>query len=168
MIDMIRPHYLDASALVKLIAKDDSEKDGRDAVVSYYRRKTASVWATSYSIAETLSVFKGMHKGKRITLDEYLDYVRRFLQTIVGQNLREDKQMSVLSPAVRDEAERLIKTYPIDFLDAFQLVTIMQGKWRNFRGKSKPLLITADKKLSAAARAEGLDAWDCINEPAPD
>jgi hypothetical protein len=34
-------------------------------------------------------------------------------------------------------------------------------------GQSKPILITADKKLAKAARVEGLRVWDVLNEPEP-
>jgi predicted nucleic acid-binding protein len=87
----------------------------------------------------------------RIARSEYKHYVREFLKLTIGLNLRID-EVQVLSPVVRDEFERLIDTYDIDFLDCFQLVTIMHGKYRVLVDRSKSLLITADKKLAEAAR----------------
>jgi predicted nucleic acid-binding protein len=166
MTDMIRVLYLDASALVKLVADDADELPGRDAVRKYYWAHIAHVYSTSYSITEALSAFKVKYVRGRIARDLYKRYVREFLKLTIGSNLRID-ELQILSPVVRNEFERLIDTYDIDFLDCFQLVTIMHGKYRIFVGRSKSLLITADKKLAEAARKENVDAWYCVDEPAP-
>jgi predicted nucleic acid-binding protein len=166
MSDSIRASYLDASALVKLVADDVDELPGRDAVRAYYWPHAANVYATSYSIAEALSAFKLKYVRGRIVRDEYKHYVREFLKLTIGLNLRID-EVQILSPVVRNESERLIDLYDIDFLDCFQLVTIMHGQYRVMVGRSKSLLITADKKLAEVARKENVDAWYCVDEPAP-
>ena len=65
------------------------------------------------------------------------------------------------------EAERLIKQHKIDFLDCFQIVTILHGKFRVLGPDSKSILITADRALAKAARAEGARVWECTSEPPP-
>jgi predicted nucleic acid-binding protein len=164
MTQLVRALYLDASALVKLVADDVDELPGRDAVRAYYWPHAAHVYSTSYSITE--AAFKLKYVRRRIPRDKYKQYVREFLKLTIGLNLRID-EVQILSPVVRNEFERLIDTYDIDFLDCFQLVTIMHGKYRVLVGGSKSLLITADKKLAEAARKESVDVWYCVDEPAP-
>lgn len=161
----VKAHYLDASALVKLVADDPDEEPGRDALRKYYREHS-SRYATSYCVTEAFSAFKGKFVRGRITEDQYIKYVQDFIRTVIGANL-EINEVSILSPVVHSEAERLIRTYKIDFLDCFQIVTILQGQFRYLGPQSKSILITADRGLATAARAEGARVWECTSEPAP-
>lgn len=167
-MDWCKPHYLDASALVKLVAEDPDEESGRDAFRKYYWSHTASLYATSYCFTEALSVFKGKYLHHKITEDQYIECVRKFIRLTVGANLRVGNEVSILLPEVADEAERLIKAHKIDFLDAFQLVTILHGPFQVLGPNSKSILITADEGLAKAARAENVRVWQCRTEPAPD
>jgi predicted nucleic acid-binding protein len=161
------PHYLDASALVKLVADDDSEEPGREVLRKYYWQHTANMYATSYCITEALSAFKGKRAKKVITEDQYISYVQTFIRLFLGANLRQD-DVPILSPIVFSETERLIKKYEIDFLDCFQIVTIMHGQFCHSGPNDQSILITADADLAKAARAEGARVWECRTEPAPD
>jgi predicted nucleic acid-binding protein len=166
----VRCHYMDASALVKLIADDDSEKDGREALRDYYWKNTANMYATSHSVTEALSIFKGKYKRGIIQRHEYTRYVDKFLLRTIGANLRvqdDQERLPILSPTVRDEAKKLIENYDIDFFDAFQLVVIKRGQFQHMVGGSQTLLITADRDLARAARAEKLSAWCCLDEASP-
>jgi predicted nucleic acid-binding protein len=162
----VKAHYLDASALVKLVADDPDEEPGRDVLRRYYREHSCR-YATSYCVTEAFSAFKRKFVRGQITEDQYIRYVRDFIQAVVGANLQIDDEVSVLSPVVLSEAERLIKTYEIDFLDCFQIVTILQGQFRFLGPESKSILITGDRDLAKAARAEGARVWECTSEPAP-
>lgn len=162
----VRAHYFDASALVKLVADDPEEALGRDILREYYWQHPANLYATSFSITEALSAFKGkFHRGK-ITESQYIRYVREFIRQTIGANLRID-EVPILSPVVVSEAERLIKAHKIDFLDCFQIVTIMHGQFKVLGPNSQSILITADHGLAKAARAEGARVWECTSEPAP-
>lgn len=158
-------HYLDASALVKLVANDPAEKPGRDAVRKYYHEH-ANMYATSYSVAETFSAFKGEFVRGEIAQNEYIKDVREFIRIVLGVHLQID-EVPILSPDVFSEAERLIKAHGIDFLDCFQIVTILRGRFRVLGPQSKSILITADRNLAKAARAEHARVWECTSEPAP-
>lgn len=160
-----KAHYLDASALVKLVADDAAEEPGRDALRKYYRDH-ASRYATSYSITEAISVFKRMFLDRRIDQAAYIRYVKDFMNGVIGCNLEID-EVDILNPIVMNEAERLIRKHGIDFLDCFQIVTILHGKYHVLGLDSKSILITADKDLAKAARAEGARVWECTSEPAP-
>ena len=166
-IKYCKANYFDASALVKLIADDPDEAPGRDALRKYYWSNTASVYATAYSVTETLSAFKRKHLSGKISDNVYLDYINKFLQRTIGTNLRVDDTVSILSPVVRTEAERLFQVYKIDFLDCFQIVTIKHGQFRFLEADSKSILITADRALARAARSEDVKVWECTTESAP-
>jgi predicted nucleic acid-binding protein len=161
----VKAHYLDASALVKLVADDPDEEPGRSLLRKYYREHS-NRYATSYCVTEALSAFKTKFLRGKITENEYLKYVQTFIRTVIGANLQID-EVSILSPTVLSETERLIKTYKIDFLDCFQIVTILQGTFRHLGPESKSILITGDRDLAKAARAEGAKVWECTSEPAP-
>ncbi len=161
-----KTHYLDASALVKLVAEDPDEEPGRDAVRKYYWGNRDSVYATSYCVTETFSAFKTKSLRHRITEDQYIKYILEFRRLILGVNLRID-DVPILSPIVSTEAERLIKKHKIDFLDSFQIVTILHGRFRVLGPNSQSILITADRDLAKAARAEGAKVWECTTEHAP-
>jgi predicted nucleic acid-binding protein len=146
----VKAHYLDASALVKLVADDQDDEKGRDALRDYYWKHPASMYATSYCVAETLGVFKRKQLHKKITNDEYIQYVQKFIHRIVGVNLRID-ELSVLSPVVLSESEDLFRTHGIDIIDSLQIVTVLHGQYRILAHDSKTILITADEKLAEAA-----------------
>lgn len=116
----VKVHYLDASALVKLVADDPDEEPGRDALRRYYHSH-ACRYATSYCATEAFSAFKLKFLRKQITEDQYIQSVRDFIQRVIGGNLQID-EVPILSPVVFTEAERLIKAYKIDFIDCFQLL----------------------------------------------
>jgi predicted nucleic acid-binding protein len=162
----VRAHYFDASALVKLVADDSDEEPGREVLRKYYRDHS-NRYATSYCVTEALSAFKTKYLRKKITQSEYIRYVKEFLRLVIGANLEID-EVHILTPIVRTEAERLIQTHGIDFLDCFQIVTIMQGRFRHLVDRSQSILITADRALAEAARAEGARVWECTSEPAPE
>lgn len=158
-------HYLDASALVKLVADDPDEEPGRDVLRQYYR-ENSSMYATSYCVTEAFSAFKWKFRRGRITEDQYIKYVKEFIHGVIGTSLRID-EVPILKPPVSTEAERLIQKYKIDFIDCFQIVTILHGQFRFLCNDSKSILITADHALAEAARAEGARVWEVTSEPAP-
>jgi predicted nucleic acid-binding protein len=166
MISYSRIHYLDASALVKLVADDPDEAPGRDIFRKYYWEHPASLYATSFCFAEALSAFKGRYLRKKITEGQYIEYVLAFVRQTRGANLRIDDEISILAPVVATEVKRLIRAHKIDFIDCLQIVTIMHGQFKMIAAHSK-ILITADRGLAKAARSEGARVWECTSEPAP-
>ncbi|GAC1666982.1 MAG: hypothetical protein NVS9B4_22780 [Candidatus Acidiferrum sp.] len=158
--------YFDASALVKLVADDPSEEQGREALRKYYWGNVSSLYATPCCVVETFSVFKRKFARNEITEEQYLKYVQTFIRQFLGANLRQD-QVPVLSPIVFSETERLVKTYKLDFVDCLQIVTIMRGQFGVLGPNSQSILITADDGLAVAARSEGARVWHCRTEPPP-
>jgi predicted nucleic acid-binding protein len=150
---------------VKLVADDPGEEPGRDAFRKYYWQH-ANMYATSYCFAEALSAFKRKFLRKEITESQYIANIREFIRLSLGTNLCID-EVPILDPKVIGEAERLIKTYKIDFLDCFQIVTIMHGRFSVLGPNSQSLLITADKELADVALRERVRVWNCRIEPSP-
>jgi predicted nucleic acid-binding protein len=164
-IYLVKAHYFDASALVKLVADDPDDEPGRDVLRKYYREHS-NRYATSYCVTEAFSAFKRKYLGKRIVKSQYIKYIRDFINSVVGANLQVD-EVPVLTPIVFSEAERMISKYDIDFIDCFQVVTILHGRYRHMVGGSASILVTADQRLAAVARDEGVRVWECTTEPPP-
>ncbi|HEV2495661.1 MAG TPA: hypothetical protein VG204_21595 [Terriglobia bacterium] len=162
-----KAHYLDASALVKLVDDGAGESKGRDALRKYYNEHT-SMYSTSYCLAEAFGVFKRKFLGHEITEDQYVKYIQDLIGRTVGWKLQID-EVDILLPIVSSEAKRLISKWKrkVDFLDCLQVVTLLHGRKRVLVGESKSILITADKDLVKIARAEGARVWECESEPAP-
>ncbi len=158
-------HYLDASALVRLIADDPDEMPGRVALQRYYWNHP-NMYATSYCVVEALSAFKLKFKRHKIIEDQYVKFVEDFIRTVVGANLMID-EVSILLPRIISEAQRLIRRHRIDFIDSIQIVTILHGRFSPLDEDPKSILITADLDLAKAARAEGARVWEIGSEPAP-
>jgi predicted nucleic acid-binding protein len=157
----IRTHYLDASAIVKLLI----DEDGSVALRAYLGPHATRV-TTSLCFAETLGVLKAKHAHNHINAEEYLAACEELMAHLRCQTLTIE-DIGISKRVVFDEVERLGKAHALDLSDACQLLTLRRGALSFLEGDSRPILVTADKKLAAAAKAEGLRAWDCMHEPAP-
>ena len=156
--------YLDASALVKLVADDRDEEPGRDAVRKY-RLNRGNMFATPYCVAEALSVFKRkfLSKPRKISREDYKKYVKAFLTVIANLTIEEPEfsdWSGIGTPNLRTlrllrEAETLLGKHGLDFVDCVQIANILHGRYSPFCGDSQSILITADRDLAKAARAEG-------------
>lgn len=167
--------YLDASALVKLVADDPDEKPGREAVRKYCRNR-ANLMATPYCVAEALSVFKRKFLTKKISREDYKKYVQAFLNTVIANLTIEEPEFSKYRgigsrklPILKllREAEVLLNKNDLDFIDCVQIAEILHGKDSRLGGDSQSILITADRDLAKAARAEGAKVWECTSECPP-
>jgi predicted nucleic acid-binding protein len=137
----------------------------RNTLRRYYLEHSRPVYTTSFCVAEAFGAFKRKFQRKRISEEQYLIYVRNFIR-VIGNTFRID-DVPILLPLVTSEVERLVAKYQIDFVDCFQIVTLMQGQFKVLVGESQSILITADRELAKAARAEGVRVWECTSEAAP-
>ena len=156
-------HYLDASAMVKIIANDPDEDLGRKALCDYYFANSM-YRASSFCVAEALSAFKLKWLRERCSQDEYFRNVREFFRLVLSPLRVEECSLAV---QVQQEAERLMQAYQLDFVDSIQIVTLLKGTYSGLVGSSQSLFITADRALAVAARQEGARVWDCTSEAAP-
>lgn len=152
----LRPNYLDASILVKLVVDEDYSARVRDYVFA-----PSQSWrlCTSYCYIEGLGTLKLKHCRGELSQRAYIAASRRMMRLV------KDEEIRILPgdlPSFRAfaEAERIVKAYGIDFLDAFQVLSVRES-WPYLAPPSQPLLVTADSGLAKAAKREGLLAWCC-------
>lgn len=158
----LRANCFDASALLKLYVPEE----GSDILREYWGRESTK-FTTSLCFYETLSLLKVCHfYRKTIDLETYkkatLDLCSWF--AAVSESIRE---LLFLSPEVFFSAQKKAELYKLDLSDAFQLLSVKEGFFSRMSGESKTILVTADKKLANAARAEGLRVWNLLEEPVP-
>lgn len=167
MIDYGRLHFLDASALVKLLLHPDIKEAGSDNLASY-RRSHSNFGTISFCITEALSVIKAKHfsgnRNRSLSLDGYLVVANR-LKTILEHGTIMTHEFDFVRNDHFAEACRIVENYNIDLIDAFQILSVKSGTFSDLSGKSQTLLITADKTLSDAGRKEGIKTWYCIDDP---
>jgi len=149
---------------VKIVAEDSDEAPGRDAFRRYFYSHP-TMRTSSFCVAETLSAFKNKWLRGRIEEAQYVTYLGEFFR--LGLSRIEIEDFPLLSPLLYSEAKRLIKEHGIDFIDGLQIVTLLHGRFRGLAGESQSILITADRGLAAAARAERARVWECTTDPPP-
>lgn len=161
-MELTRIHYLDASAIVKLFINEP----GSEAVRSYFY-KNENFSTTYICFGEALGVFKDKFlRGANMDFEKYLFCAEDLISHVCRKAMSIDK-IDIIGQEAFDEVHRLVDTYSLDFSLALQLYTLKKGYLSTVAHDSEPILITADKKLSEAARSEKLRAWDCINETKP-
>jgi len=169
---MVKMHYLDASALIKLFVKEDDCDKIREFFLS-----NVNFCTTSLCLAEALSRIKGMWtKGKsgqtKLTMDEYLSSTRGLLgatHSLIKPHGKIEIDEKVLTDlSTHSIVEQLARDNKLDLSDALQLYTIKQGKYSHMGPESASVLITADKKLAAAARRMDIRVWNCSIEDVPE
>ena len=168
----IRIHYLDASAAVKLYVSEC----GSDALRSYFEKESHFLM-TSLCFSETIGVLKVKYLYREeLAEEDYFSACDELLAHAAGGSI-EIENVHDLDRSMFIQVERLAKQYnagkpkdkKLDIADVFQIVSIKQNCFSSLRQtESEPILITGDEALAAAARAEGLRVWNCVNEPPPE
>lgn len=155
-VDALRPNYLDASALIKLVI--DEEYSNRVRAYVFASEQSWRV-CTSYCFVEALGALKLRYKRGELSDRGYIAGSRSLVRLIKNDSVKliqGDFPFAASFP----EAERMVRIYEIDFLDAFQLISVKYS-WRYLASPSKPVLVTADGALSKAATAERVKCWYC-------
>jgi predicted nucleic acid-binding protein len=162
----IRTNYLDASAIIKLLIKEE----GSQEVVSYFNAHTVFT-TTSLCFGEALGGLSAKYKREEIEQEEYLRACEELLAHIRNSSI-EIHDAEISKPEVFNAVEDLIfdknlsKKKRLDLSDAFQLVTmrkVLAGVDR-----SSFLLITADKYLARVAKKdEGVCVWYVLGKSPP-
>ena len=161
-IKALRPNYLDASALVKLVI--DEEYSPRVRAFVFAPEQSWRV-CTIYCFVEALGALKRQHAQGQLSERSYIAGSRRLVRLAKNDYIKLIEG-DFPSAASFTEAEKMVKTHGIDFLDAFQLISV-KGSWRYLASPSQPILVTADGKLSEAAEKEGLKCWYCRETHGP-
>lgn len=152
----MRPYYLDASALVKLVIDEKYS----DRVRAYIHTADCS-WrvCTSLCFSEALGVLKRKLNEGDISKNSYVSGARRLI-SMVRESVVEVLKADFTSHSAFADAERMVNEYKLDFTDAFQLVSC-KSSWSDLGSLSQPILVTADGPLSKAAQKEGVRYWYC-------
>lgn len=156
-----KAHFLDASALVKLVV----EENGSESLRNYFNAN-ASFCTTPLCLGEALGALKGKWGRKEIEESAYFSATRRLIIDAWGKRIEID-DISFLTPTVHSEVENLAKKHTLDLSDALQIITIKNGRYSRLGPNSASVLITADAKLGTAAAQEGIRVWNCLQSTSP-
>ncbi len=158
----VRANCFDASALVKLYINEQ----GSDIIKNYFNSESTK-YTTPLCFYEALNVLKVKHfYRKEISADEYHDAT--FSLTAWFSHIAKDiKDLNFLSPIVFKNVQKVAKRHSLDLSDAFQILSVKEGFFSGLGDESKTVLVSADKKLSKAAKEEGLRVWYFLDEPKP-
>ena len=150
----LRPNYLDASALVKLVV--DEEYSSRVRAYVFAAEQSWRV-CTAYCFVEALGVLKRRNATGCLSDRGYIAGSRRLIHLTKDDSIKliEENFPTMVSFSA---AETLVKNHGIDFLDAFQLLSVKES-WKYLASPSAPILVTADAQLSKAATKERVKCW---------
>ncbi|ALQ50270.1 PIN domain-containing protein [Nitrosomonas ureae] len=154
-------HYLDASALVKVIV----DEEDHEPVRSFFFANT-NLGSTSLCVMEALGVLKAKWTHGRISEDTYFNSSRQLVQYASSKKI-EVEDIGLFSFQGLKAVQARAKKHSLDLSDALQLETILQGKYAHLGPNSASVLITADARLAAAAITEGIRVWNCIKDSQP-
>lgn len=162
---IIRTHYFDASALVKLLIKEDGSE-----TLHAYCEEHSNFRTTALCVAEALSVLKVKHfYRKEIDEENYFaasELLAGWISTLGGIEIEE---VNISDRSIFQDVEKLCKKYSLDLSDGLQIFTLKKGFFSVLTGDSTPILITADDRLADAVEAEGGRVWHVLkaNQPKP-
>ena len=158
----VRANCFDASALVKLYTTEQ----GSDIIKNYFNCEPTK-YTTPLCFYEALNVLKVKHfYRKEISAAEYHNATFS-LTAWFSHIVKYIKDLNFLSPIVFNNVQELAKKYSLDLSDAFQILSVKEGYFSHLSNESKTVLVSADKKLSQAAKGEGLRVWYFLNDPEP-
>ena len=168
-MNYIRKVFLDASALLAWILYPDKPEPGGERLTEYLCRPERQRYSNGSCLTEVFVRLKWMRYHGEITDSGY--FMRAYLlHTKIRNNTLKISEFNYWSNNFSNLALELVKKYEnkIDYLDAVQIVDVLEGPYKDFAGPSRTLLITNDKKLRDGARAEGVEVWFPAEEVEPD
>jgi hypothetical protein len=95
-----------------------------------------------------------------ITEDNYLSAIFVLQAYTEGRELQIDSDFRPDQPQMIVRLRELVLKHTIDFSDALQIYTVLNGKWQHNIPEWQPIFVTSDKALLKAAEAEGLRTWN--------
>ncbi len=160
---MISINYLDASAIIKLLIKED----GSNSIKEFFSAK-GNFYTTSLCLGEALGVLKRKRFFEKppITEEKYLAAADYLLTMIHDQSITVE-EVEISDHKIFSQIQCLVRKHSLDISDVFQIVTIKRGAFSKSFDISSFLLITADCTLAKAAISEGLKVWNCMVDPIP-
>jgi predicted nucleic acid-binding protein len=168
-MEYMRKVFLDASALITWLLYPDKPEPGGERLSKYLNRPGRQRYSNEPCLTEVLARLKWMRHYNEITDDGYFMRINLLKMRIEHKTLHISK-FNYWEKKYTDRALQLTKNHQnkIDFIDALQIVDILEGPFKTFSGPSRTLLITMDNELRNAAKAEGVDVWSPADEIEPD
>jgi len=165
----IRKVFLDASALITWLLYPDKPEPVGERLSKYLKRPERQRYSNEPCLTEVLVRLKWMRRYNEITDAGYFIRIGSLKRRIEHKTLHISK-FNYWEKKYTDRALQLTKNYQnkIDFIDALQIVDVLEGPFKIFLGPSRTLLITTDRNLRDAAKAEGVDVWFPADEIEPD
>jgi predicted nucleic acid-binding protein len=158
----IKASHLDASAAVKLVLQER----GSEHLSSYFAKR-AGFYITSVCLAEALGVFKRKRLRDEISEKQYLATCYLLLGYLRSPPRIRMDEIELSSLDTFAKAEEIARRHKLDLSDSLQLVSVKHGRSSSCVPGFKTVLITADRALASAAKAEGLRVWNCEEEATP-
>lgn len=166
-------HYLDACVAVKLVTKES----GHETIEEFIRENLDyPCLITEFAFYETLSALKGKwcRRDKNVPPDQKLNFEQyrcaiAVLDAYVDERLLQiDDEFCLNGSKIIYELGVMVKAHNIDYSDALQIHTVLNGKWSMSIGSgAAPVFVTTDEALSKAGKAMGLQTWWFGHEPHP-
>ena len=130
-------------------------------------RKAGWLCITSVCLAEALGVFKRKRLRDEISEKQYLATCYVLLGYLRSPPRIRVDEIELSSLDTFAKAEEIARRHKLDLSDSLQLVSVKHGRSSSCVPGFKTVLITADRALASAAKAEGLRVWNCEEEAAP-
>ncbi len=160
--DAVRANCFDASALVKRYVSENRSEELR-----VYWNREPTKFTTSLCFQEALTQLKVCHFYRKVLDREEYKKATLNLSAWYGAVSKKIPELDFLSPEVFFAAQRTAQKHGLDLSDAFQIHSVKEGFFSKMIGGSTTILVTADRELAKAAKAEGLRVWSILDEPAP-
>ncbi len=158
------PHYLDASVASKIFTKED-----RWRVIDTYVRENDNYhfWITEFVYYEILNVLKQQWQRNQISLDRYHSGIYELNSCIDEGLIQIDDDVDVKDLKHHLTIREIVNVYKIDYSDALQLITVLEGRWKNSVYECKTVFVSADSDLVEAARSLKMRVWHFGKEKPP-
>lgn len=160
-----RANFFDASALVKVYSREPGSKLVRD----YFLTRAPARYTTPFCFYETLNILKSKWKyqGKMSEAQYQKSASELIIWYSRARITRNIEDVDLTNLKTLREVQAIAEKHSLDFSDALQIVSVKFGPFSHMVNESQTLLVTADRGLAVAARAEGLRAWDVLTEVEP-
>jgi len=157
-------HYLDASVAIKVFCKEP----GSETITDYILRSTSAMcYITEFALYEILSAFKRKWNSRELDDNGYISAIAK-LESFLDEGLIQiDADFKPHDRRLIYELGQMVKKYGIDYSDVLQIYAVLHGKGKQASKECKTILVTADKDLANAARAEGLKVWHFPKDSPP-
>lgn len=160
--------FLDTSALLKWILYPEIEEVGAKRIADYLSEPVHFAHSNLPCVTEALCKLKWMVYHKHVDIQDY-KYKVYWTKSMIETGHLTVSDFNYWDRRYSDRALELVdnSNLKIDFLDAIQIVDVLDGPSKIFAGPSETVLTTADKNLRDIARQQNIMVWYPAEEEQP-